>query len=260
MKKSAFRKRYGPWAVITGASSGIGRAVALDAARRGLHVVLVARTEPALRALGDDIETRYGAKTRVLAADLAQRAEADRVLNEISDLEVGLLVNAAGFGTSGPFIDTPARDELEMIDVNCRAVTALTHGFAPAMAARGHGGIVLFSSIVAFQGVARAANYAATKAFNQVLAEGLRTELLPRGVDVLASAPGPVNSGFGQRANMRMGAAADPSSVGRATLSALGKKGLVRPGMLSALLGYSLAILPRPLRRFILGRIMKGMT
>jgi uncharacterized protein len=77
---------------------------------------------------------------------------------------------------------------------------------------------------------------------------------------VLASAPGPVNSGFGQRANMRISGAARPSSVGRATLSALGRTGLVRPGILSAVLGYNLAILPRPLRRFVLGRIMKGMT
>jgi len=259
MNKSAFHKRYGPWAMVTGASSGIGRALAVDAARRGLNLVLVARSESALAAAGDEA-AQYGVQVRVLVADLALPDGPASVISQTADIEIGLLVNAAGFGTSGEFTGTPLSAELEMIDVNCRAVVALSHAYAPGMKARARGGIILLSSIVAFQGVARAANYAATKAFNQVLAEGLRLELRPHGVDVLASAPGPVRSGFGDRAGMRMGNAASPRSVARGTLSALGSKGLVRPGMLSAMLGYSLAILPRPSRRFILGRIMKGMT
>lgn len=98
----------------------------------------------------------------------------------------------------------PVEPELDMIDVNCRAVAALTHAFGQRFAARGKGGIVLMSSLVAFQGVAHAANYAATKAYVQSLAEGLRTELAPLGVAVVACAPGPIASGFAARASMVM--------------------------------------------------------
>jgi short-subunit dehydrogenase len=116
------------------------------------------------------------------------------------------------------------------------------------------------SSIVAFQGVPRAAHYAATKAYVQTLAEGLRVELAPHGVDVLAAAPGPVASGFAERADLRMGQALDPAQVGQATLDALGRRATVRPGWLSKLLGYSLTLLPRRGRSRILAAVMRGMT
>jgi hypothetical protein len=116
------------------------------------------------------------------------------------------------------------------------------------------------SSVVAFQGVPRAANYAATKAYVQSLAEGLRAELRPLGVDVVASAPGPVHSGFAERAGMRMGLALTPSAVASATLAALGRRGTVRPGWLSKLLGWSLALLPRWVRVRVMALVMGGMA
>src|SRR5205823_9088379 len=102
-----------------------------------------------------------------------------------SDLDVGLLVAAAGFGTSGAFIDSPLEEELGMFDVNCRAVTTLAHHFGNRFAKARRGGMVLMSSLLAFQGVPGFANYAATKAYVQSLAEGLRLELSPLGVDVV---------------------------------------------------------------------------
>jgi short-subunit dehydrogenase len=116
------------------------------------------------------------------------------------------------------------------------------------------------SSLLAFQGVPKAACYAATKAFVQTFAEGLRRELDGSGVDVIASAPGPVRSGFEARANMRMSAAAEPSAVARATLAGLGRSGTVRPGVLSKVLEASLAPLPRWGRSRILAVVMGGMT
>jgi len=149
---------------------------------------------------------------------------------------------------------------LDMIDVNCRAVVALTHHFAGRFVARGHGGVILLSSLLAFQGVPRAANYAATKAFIQTFAEGLRLELAPRGVDVIASAPGPVRSGFNDRANMQTGMGVGSMTVARQTIGALGRQGTVRPGALSKLLEASLVPLPRLGRSRILGVVMGGMT
>ena len=147
-----------------------------------------------------------------------------------------------------------------MIDVNCRAVVALAHAFGARFAQRGRGGLILFSSVVAFQGVPRASTYAATKAFVQTLAEGLGAELRPFGVDVLASAPGPVRSGFAARASMTMGAALSPDDVARGTLHALGRRRTTRPGWLSKLLGVSLLTLPRPARTGVMGLVMAGMT
>lgn len=257
---SRFCSTYGPWAVVTGASDGIGEDMARRAAEHGLHVVLVARRKGRLVGLGSEISAQYHVETRVIAADLSTSEGLEEVRSGTADLEVGLLAACAGFGTSGPFLETSIEEERAMLDVNCGAVLALSHDFAKRFVARGRGGLVLMSSIVAFQGVPRAAHYAATKAWVQTLAEGLRLELAPHGVDVLASAPGPVASGFARRADMRMGTALAPSRVGGATLAALGHGTTVRPGWLSKLLGYSLAMLPRIARTRVMTAVMHGMT
>ena len=116
------------------------------------------------------------------------------------------------------------------------------------------------SSLLAFQGVPGAANYAATKAYVQSLAEGLRLELSPLGVDVVSSAPGPIRSGFAKRADMKMSMAGTPASVAQGTLDALGRAGTVRPGFLSKVLGFALAFLPRWGRVRMMGLVMAGMT
>lgn len=258
--RGPWRARYGPWAVVTGASDGIGRESAQALAESGLHVVLVARRRDRLEALARDLSRDHGVQTQVVAADLGSPEGVARVLEETARLDAGLLVAAAGFGSSGQFLDLAREEELTMVDVNCRAVVALAHGFGARFVARGRGGLVLFSSVVAFQGVPHATSYAATKAFVQTFAEGLRAELRGRGVDVLASAPGPVHTGFAARASMTMGMALPADVVARATLRALGRRGTTRPGWLSKLLGGALATLPRPARTRIMGAVMAGMT
>lgn len=255
-----FRDRYGPWAVVTGASEGIGRALAQELAVAGVNLVLVARRGDVLAALGQELAAAHGVETVVVAVDLAQSAGVAALLARTAELDVGLLVAAAGFGTAGPFLDNDLAVELDMLDVNCRAVAALGHPFGRRLEARKRGGLVFLSSLVAFQGVPRAAHYAATKAYVQTLAEGLRAELAPFGVDVVAAAPGPVQSGFAARAGMRMGQAADPLVVARGTLAALGRRATVRPGGLAKVLGWSLATLPRWARVRVMAAIMGGMT
>lgn len=125
------------------------------------------------------------------------------MLRETESLDVGLLVASAGFGTAGNFLTTDASDEADMVDVNCRAVLAMSKSYAERMAVRNKGGLVLFGSIVGYQGVGNAANYAATKAYIQALAEGLAVDLAPAGIDVLSCAPGPVETGFAARSRLR---------------------------------------------------------
>jgi uncharacterized protein len=255
-----WHERYGPWGIVTGASDGIGREIAALLAARGLNLVLVARRREILEHLAADLSHRYHVKTEIVSVDLSENGAPDRLITATQTLEVGLLVAAAGFGTSGEFNSIDVDRELAMIDVNCRAVVALSHHFASRFVAQKHGGLILMSSLVAFQGVPRAATYAATKAFIQSFAEGLRMELAPFGVDVVASAPGPVRSGFEARADMKMGIALDAGAVARETVSALGRKGTVRPGFLSKFLEASLWPLPRQGRVRMMGLIMGGMT
>ncbi|MCY7378908.1 MAG: SDR family oxidoreductase [Gemmatimonadaceae bacterium] len=259
-KQARFMSRYGPWAIVTGASDGIGRAFAYDLAAAGMNVVLVARRGEVLEQIASELRTRHRISTLVITVDLARADAVAMIGAATSDLDAGLLVAAAGFGTSGPLIDAPLAPELEMVDVNCRAVLELSHQFGRRFAERGRGGIVLLSSLVAFQGVPRTANYAATKAYVQSLAEGLRVELGPRGVDVLASAPGPISSGFASRARMTMGMTQTPADVAQASLAALGRRGTVRPGWLAKGLGASLMFLPRWGRVRVMGKVMAGMT
>lgn len=259
-RRERLRNRYGSWAVVTGASSGIGREMALRLAEAGLNLVLVARSRGTLDQIAANFVTHRGIEVRVIGIDLAQQAAVEAVEAATRDLDVGLLVVAAGFGTSGPFIGTSLEKELEMLDVNCRALLEMSLRFGRRFAKRGHGGMILMSSLVGFQGTPNAAHYAATKAYVQTLAEALHVELAPLGVDVLASAPGPTESGFAARAGMRMGVALKPVDVAQPTLDALGRKSTVLPGMLSRLLAYSLVPLPRWARVRIMGRVMSGMT
>ncbi len=259
-RSSRLHARYGPWALVTGASDGIGRAFAVRLADAGFDLVLVARRRDVLEHLRAELESRGSVRVVTIAVDLGTSEGVRAVLDATTALDVGLLVAAAGFGTSGPFVDAPVEEELGMIDVNCRAVAALAHHFGGRFAKAGRGGLVLMSSLLAFQGVPRAANYAATKAYVQALAEGLAVELAPRGVDVVACAPGPIASGFAARADMKMSMAGTPESVARETLDALGGVRTVRPGLLSKLLELSLAFLPRWGRVRMLGVVMAGMT
>lgn len=256
-----FVDRYGPWAVVTGASAGIGEAIARSLAARGINVVLVARSRQRIEQLAVDLETAHSVRALAVTLDLAQRDSIHQLLATTADLDVGLLVTAAGFGTSGPFLANQIGDEIEMIDVNCAAVCAQAHHFATRFAERGRGGLILLSSIVGFQGMPLAANYAATKAYIQCLGEALARELEPAGVDVLTAAPGPTASGFADRAGMRMSGADTPEQIADPILDALGKKATVLPSARSKLLRWAVLTMPRRSGRvWIMGNVMKGMT
>jgi uncharacterized protein len=254
-----FAERYGPWAVVTGASAGIGKACAVELARRGLSLVLVARRELELRALADALRSG-GADTRVVVADLATAEGVAEVERTTADLDVGLLVAAAGFGTSGALLESDPDGEKCMLDLNCGAILRQSGHFGRRFVKRGRGGMILFGSIVGFQGVSWTAHYAATKAYVQSLGEALHLELAPRGVDVLVAAPGPVHSEFAARARMTMAAADRPQDVAREIIAALGRGMTVTPGKIGKLLTWSLKTAPRSWRIRIISKIMAGMT
>ncbi|ADB42402.1 SDR family NAD(P)-dependent oxidoreductase [Spirosoma linguale] len=253
-------KNYGTWAIVTGATSGIGLELVTQLAEAGFSLILNARNEAALTQLAAKLQNQHPIQVRTVAADISDPATIQRLLDITADLPIGLLIASAGFGTSGPLIDGTLADELAMVRVNCTSLLAVTYHFAQRFSEQGRGGIVLLSSLVAFQGVPYSANYAATKAYVQSLAEGLARELQPSGVSVLAAAPGPVKSGFGDRANMRMNMALTPQQVGIPILRALGRQTTVLPGLLTKLLTYSLRTVPRWAKIRIMEQVMGGMT
>jgi uncharacterized protein len=186
------------WALVTGASSGIGEAFARALAARGWHLLLAARSADRLAALGDALSAEFGVWTRVIAADLAEPGAPERVWAEAcaEGRRVGLLVNNAGYGLHGAFHALPLGEQSRMVRLNCTAVMELAHLAVGEMRAAGGGAIVNVASIVAFQPVPRMAVYAATKAFVLSLSEALAEENRDAGVRVLALCPGPTPTGF----------------------------------------------------------------
>lgn len=259
-EKTRLKENYGVWALVTGASSGIGLELAEQLASAGLNLVICARNKARLQEIENQIRRRYNVEIMSVAADMSDLSAIDNLIQQIQHLGIGLLILSAGYGTSGLFKDASVHTEINMLHVNCEAVLQLTHHYTQQFVAKGGGGIILLSSMVAFQGVPYAAHYAATKAYVQSLAEALFYELKPFGVDVLAAAPGPVQTGFAGRANMRMSQALRPSEIGVPILKALGRTNTVLPGMLTKILVYALRTVPRLLKIRVMKKIMSGMT
>lgn len=256
--------RYGPWAVVTGASSGIGEAIARELAARGLHLVLCARRKDRLDALAAELAGQHGTRARAVEVDLAQPGFVSVIEQATADLDVGLLVNNAGFGDKGPFLGTGIDTHVRMLDTNCKAPLILTHALAPRLVARGRGGILFTSSTAAFQGLPFATHYAATKGYDLQLAEGLWYELRPRGVDVVALCPGPVDTEGPRRTGVKPAKVPvqimDPRTVAVFGLDALGGGPVAVPGLTNRLLHALVKLVPRRLATAVSGRMILRVT
>ena len=259
-EKNRLRTKYGSWAVVTGASSGIGQELAIRLAESGLNLVIHGRDSQRLSKLQQKLSSQYGVEINTVAVDLSESTGIDQVIAMAQGLDVGLLIASAGFGTSGLMLNNSIHEETNMLRVNCESLLVLTHHFSQYFAQQKRGGIILMSSIVGFQGVPFAANYAATKAYVQSLGEALAVELKPHGVDILCAAPGPVNTSFSERADMQMGNVLKPEDVGVPILKALGRKTTVLPGTLTKVMTYSLRTVPRWAKVRIMNQVMGGMT
>jgi short-subunit dehydrogenase len=255
------KSNYGDWVLITGATSGIGRELALTFGEAGFKLVITGRRKNLLNELATQLYDAYQAEVIPIPGDLSKDEDVETLKRETTHLSLGVVVLNAGFGTSGKLIDAAIETEVNMVDLNCRTVLKLSHHFANQFKAdQRKGAIVLLSSMVAFQGVPNAANYAATKAYVQSLGEALSLELKPFGIDVLCAAPGPVQSGFGKRANMNMNMTMTPAAVAVPMIRAIGKRTTVLPGPLTKFLVFNLRMVPRWVKVRIMGAIMKGFT
>lgn len=252
----------GRWALVTGASAGLGEVFAHRLARRGMHLVLSARREERLRALAGRLEAEHGVRALPLPADLSLPGAAPRLWAEASrDRPIHLLVNNAGFGAQGRFDEVPLPRLVEMVQVNCTAPLELAHLALPEMRRRGEGGIVNVASLAAFQAIPRIATYAASKAFVLSLSRSLWAENRDAGVRVLALCPGRTPTEFQAVAGTGNAEGAfgarTPGQVVDAALRALERgRGHVVPGLENHLASWLLRILPagfttRTLRRAV---------
>lgn len=263
--KADFFARYGSWALVAGASQGLGAAYAEELASRGLNLILVARRSELLQSLASQLSKKYNVEVKTIVLDLSALGAAEKILRDTNDLEVGLLVYNAAYSAIGPFLERPLEDHLKEVQINAITPLRLIYLFAPRMFARGCGGIVLMSSLSAFQGSAYISTYSATKAFNIVLAEGLWEEWREQGVDVLVCVSGAIKTpNYVASEPEQTGGLGDmtmsPNQVVREALKALGKQPYVIPGRINRISSFVMRhLLPRKAAVKFMGRILRKM-
>ncbi len=227
----SFRDRYGPWAVVAGGSDGIGAAFARDLACRGMDLCLLARREAPLAALASELADRHAIQTRTLSLDLTAEDVDRRVGDATSELDVGLFVyNAGSNPTTNEFTKHTRQEILFLLDRNARGPLLLSHHFGRRFAERGRGGLILMSSLACLSGSHWQSVYAATKAFDTILAEGLWHELAPAGVDVLGVLAGKTRTETMQHAGEKFADGMDPADVAAGALDHLGHGPVFVPG------------------------------
>jgi len=246
--RPSLRERYGDWALVTGASAGIGTAFARALAREGVSVVLAARRTERLRELGAELEKASAVATRVVAVDLASADGPERLAQAVADLEIAILVNNAGFGLAGRLERQDAERLREMVQLNCVAPLWLTRRLLPGMRQRGRGAVLFTGSIAAKQPLPLHNVYAATKVFDGFLGEALWAEMRGSGVDVLVVEPGPTETEFQEVAGEIAHPGQSPDEVVAIAFEALGRQPSVATRWLDWLRGNAgMRIMPRSL-------------
>lgn len=260
---AAFRARYGPWALVTGAAQGLGAEFARQLAARGLRLVLVDCEAAPLAERVGELKASHGVELEAVVVDLSGPDFLASLGPLLDDLEIGLLVSSAARSPIGRFLEQPLPELDAVLQLNCRAPLVLSHELGHRMLSRGRGGLILVSSLSGRRGTPLVAHYAATKAYNQILGEGLWAELREQGIDVLALAPGVTDTpGFErsqpERNSLPGRLVQDCPAVVAEALGALGRTPSLVPGRANRLASLVLErLLPRRAAIRLLGDNMR---
>ncbi len=248
------KQKYGEWALVTGASSGIGRAFARHLAAEGMNVILVARRKDRLQQLAVELQEKHAVQALAVALDLTSEGFMPELAEQVGSRDVGLLINNAGFGSVGFFADNDPEHEANMVRLHCLATTALAHHFIRPMLQRGKGGIIFVGSIVGVLPIPYIATYSATKAFDMFIGQALWYEMRGKGIDVLALAPGGTKTEF-QRLTREPESplAASPEAVVRTGMRALGKRPYVIHGWHNKFVAFCARFLPAKITLQLIG-------
>ncbi|WP_119698784.1 SDR family NAD(P)-dependent oxidoreductase [Microbacterium halotolerans] len=256
-------RAYGAYAIVTGASSGIGRQFARQLAAARVNVVLVARHKDRLEELATEISDEHGIECRTVALDLLANGAIDQLSQEVAGLDVGIVVANAGIYYAGPLVDNDLADELDVLALDAAVPLQLAHRFGREFVRRQRGALILVSSSIAASPVPYEANYAAAKAYVLSLGQALNYEWKKDGVDVLVVSPGPtqtegLDNAVGIDFSTMGGAKMDPAQVARTALDSLGKRAHVIPGFSNNLADMAAKyLLPRSTSVRMYGRIIK---
>jgi len=261
-RAASFATKYGPWALITGASRGLGAEFARQLAAKGLNLVLAARSEEQLRKSAQALERKYNITAKIITIDLSREDILETIKKTTDSLEIGLLINNAGLSTIGPFLNMSEDYLLNQFHTNARAALILTRHFGEKMVANGRGGVIFLSSGSALHGSPFCANYSGTKAYNLMLAESLWAEWKSLGVDALGFITGltrtPGMEANKPKPNLFVPIGRSEKVVSQA-LNTLGKKPSAADGIRNRL-GYKIFNLaPRSFSIGILGKSMNAM-
>ncbi len=256
---TSFQEKYGPWALVTGASSGIGAEFAKQLAERNLNLILIARRKEKLEHLARYLEKKNKVQVETITADLSRPDFMSLVYPVTQTREIGLLVNNAGFGIGGNFLEHNLERELALLDVNCRAPLILTHAIGRKMTERRRGGIIFVSSVSAYIATPYEASYAASKVYDLFLGESLWYEFKQQGVDVLSLCPGSTITEFHEISGTKAFAAMPVEPVVALALKKLGKKPSVIAGWHNRLLVLLMKMTPRRINTALAGRVMKSL-
>ena len=256
-----FLTQHGPWALVAGASEGLGAEYARQLAAKGLNLVLIARRRELLDKLSQQLTNEFSVQIRTLPLDLARDDLGAVVAEATGDIEIGLLVYNAAVSKIGPYFEVALDDHVREIAVNCRAPLTLAYLLGQQMLRRKRGGIILMSSLGASQGSALISNYAATKAYNKILAEGLWEELRTQGVAVLACCPSAVSTpGYLSSTSRGSVTPSTPRAVVSAALAALGKQPVVIPGWTNRIANVLMTrVMPHTTAIKLMGSVLRSM-
>jgi short-subunit dehydrogenase len=252
-------KRYGSAALVTGASSGIGEALARRLAASGLDLVITARRRERLETLASELEASHGVAVTCVELDLGEPSFLEYLLPACGDMDIGIIASNAGIGIKGLHHEADASALSSMLDLNCRAPLLLAHAFAPRLIARGRGALLLTGSIEAYVGFPYSSAYAASKAFTLSLGEGLWGELKQAGIDVLVVNPGATDTEIIRHSGMDpadMVGLMTPDRVAELALARLGRGPVYVPGALNRFFVALMRWLPRRLAVQLMGRSM----
>ncbi len=258
----SFQRRFGQWAIIAGASEGLGAAFADALAGHGLNLILIARRADLLDDLAATLRKEHGGEVVCLALDLATANVFDELTSILSGREVGVAVYNAAYSFSGPLLNNSLADALKVTDVNVRGPLSFIHAVAPPMVTRRRGAIVIMSSLAGFTGTPTIATYSASKSFLTTLGEGLWAELKPHGVDVLVSCAGAIrtpNYLQFRTGNKDAPGTMFPEDVVSQTLTAIGTGPMFIPGTVNKLASAFLRrMVPRKVAIAIMSKSVKA--
>lgn len=260
------KNRYGPWALVTGASSGIGAALVKQLASEGLNIVSVARTQAKLEEQARSLRAEFGVEVRTVSADLSSEGGAQTVMQAVSDLEIGIFIPCAAVENRGYFIDESFERHQSLLQMDVIAPMTLVHHFASKMASRQRGAVLLVSSLSGWMSQPYMAHYGAAKAYILALGDALHHEMKDKGVDVAVLSPGPTDTPMAAAVGIDFAAMGmqvmQPSPVAAVGLAALGQKPHAVPGARNRMMVFMTSrLMPRrwvgAMMKMMMGKALK---